>query len=535
MATLRFILLPVCMVTTFGLTLLLAGCGTLGTPDAAVHEVIRDQAFLTLPQASNALKAATAEIGDTHKAPSSLDLDLNAALRLATQYSRALQTRREELYLSGLDVLAAVREFEPQCAGTLDYVMAEKKTGSDKSLGGLELSTSVPLPFGGSLAAKGTSLAASSNGLNSANYDTAAAIEVRQPLLAGAGYENSHDALIQANRNLVYSLRSFALDRQDFAIGVIQKYYGLVIQKAVLENTRMNVQQSTYLRQRSEALFKIRRAPSIDVLRSQQQELTARNTLSLNESALQIGLSRFLVEAGLPVDIPLKTGADIPAKKPLSLDQTSCIQLALTQRLDLKTMAEKRDDSQRRLRLARNLLLPELDLYGKAGTRAKDADSPASGEFTPDYVAGVTLELPLDKRAERDAIRRSTFECDAAERAVAEKEDLIRVEISDSFSKLLALSETVEINKRNIEITKKRSDFATYRFKNGDLSNRDVVEAQNDLLSARNAHVRALAQYEQQRLQLLRDVGLLDVDADGTLIELPPPVLENHKATARSN
>jgi outer membrane protein TolC len=198
-------------------------------------------------------------------------------------------------------------------------------------------------------------------------------------------------------------------------------------------------------------------------------------------------------------------------------------------------MAEKRDDSRRRLRLARNLLLPQLDVYGKAETRAEAADSPSSGEFTPDYVAGVTLELPLDKRAERDAIRRSTFECDAAERAVAEKEDLIRVEISDSFSKLLALSETVEINKRNIEITKKRSDFATYRFKNGDLSNRDVVEAQNDLLSARNAHVRALAQHEQQRLQLLRDVGLLDVDADGTLIELPPPVPENHKATAQSN
>ena len=514
--------------------MLFSGCGTVGTPDATVHEVIRNQAFLTLPQPTNTLQAAKAGIGDTRNVPSTLELDLDGALRLATQYSRALQTKREALFLSGLDVLAAVREFEPRCSGTVDYVVAQKKGTSENNLGGLALASSMPLPFGGTLGAKGTTQAISSNGLNSANYDTAASIELRQPLLAGAGYENSHETLIQANRELVYALRSFALDRQDFAIDLIQRYYGLVIQKVVLENTRMNVQQSTYLRQRSEALFKIRRAPSIDVLRSQQQELTARNTLSLNESALQIGLSRFLVDAGLPVDIPLKTSADIPAKKPLTLDQASCIRLALTQRLDLKTMVEKRDDSQRRLKLARNLLLPQLDVYGTAGTRAEGADSPASGEFTPDYAAGVTLELPLDKRTERDAIRRATLECDAAKRAVDEKEDLIRVEISDSFSKLLALSETVEINKRNIEITKKRSDFATYRFKNGDLSNRDVVEAQNDLLSARNAHVRALAQYEQQRLQLLRDVGLLDVAASGTLIELPPPVLENRKAAAPS-
>jgi len=136
------------------------------------------------------------------------------------------------------------------------------------------------------------------------------------------------------------------------------------------------------------------------------------------------------------------------------------------------------------------------------------------------------MALPLDKRTERDAIRRSILDVAAAERNVTEKKDTIRVEISDSFSKLQALSKTVEIENRNIEIAEKRADYATYQFKNGTLSNRDVVEAQNDLLNARNSYVKALVQYERQRIQLLRDVGLLDVGADGTLIELPPPATE---------
>lgn len=511
------------MGAAFGLSLLMSGCGMLGGLDSSVHEVIRDEAIRTLPQASNTIKDATAEIGDTKKVPAALDLDLNAALRLATQYSRTLQTKRDQLYLSGLDVLAAVRQFEPLCSGTLDYVISEQEGGARHKTAGLGLASSLLLPTGGKLTAKGSTSAISSNSLNSATYGTSADIEVRQPLLAGAGYEVSHEALTQAHRGLVYALRSFALERQDFSIAIIQNYYDLVIQKAVLENTRLNVSQATYLRRRSEALFKIRRAPSIDVLRAQQQELTARNGLSQSESDYQIGLSRFLVEAGLPVNTPLKASTEIPVKKPLALNEESCIRLALERRLDLKTMQDKLDDSTRNLRLARNALLPQLDAFGKAGTQASAADAPAGGDFNNDYSAGVSLELPLDKRTERDAIRRATLEVAASERNVTEKKDTIRVEISDSFSKLQALSETVEIEKRNIEIAEKRADYATYQFKNGTLSNRDVVEAQNDLLNARNSYVRALVQYERQRIQLLRDVGLLDVGADGTLIELPPP------------
>jgi len=67
---------------------------------------------------------------------------------------------------------------------------------------------------------------------------------------------------------------------------------------------------------------------------------------------------------------------------------------------------------------------------------------------------------------------------------VDEKRDSVSVEITDNFSKLQALSVTVEIERRNIDITQRRADYAAYRFRNGELSNRDVVEAQNDLLSA---------------------------------------------------
>jgi outer membrane protein TolC len=73
----------------------------------------------------------------------------------------------------------------------------------------------------------------------------------------------------------------------------------------------------------------------------------------------------------------------------------------------------------------------------------------------------------------------------------------------------------VDIQLRNMEIAERRVGNAMLQFRNGTLSNRDVIEAQNELLNARNAWGQALVDYEIQRLQLLRNVGLMDIDPNG--------------------
>lgn len=497
-----------------------AGCMSMRSVDGAVHRKLETEARRSLPDGSNTLADAMAEMRDGRDAPPSIALDLTNALSLATRHSRALQTKREQLYLSGLSTLGVVRQFGPQYAGTVDYVLNRPDSGADQdSLKGA-LKASQTLPLGGTLALEGaTAGTLREAGSNDTVYTTTAGAEVRQPLLAGAGYEASHDTLIQSRRDLVYAMRAFALERQDFAIGVMRAYFDLLLKQNVVANTKQNVEQSTFLRRRSEALFRIRRAPAIDVLRSQQQELSASNALSKTQSDYEIGLSRFLIEVGLPVTTRLEVTGAMPLEKPQERPVDACIRLALERRLDLRTAEDRRDDARRALRLARNALLPRLDAFGKAATTG-EAGSPEFPDGGPDYSAGLSLTLPLDLRDERDAVRKNAIALAAAERDLDEKRDTVRVEITDSFSRLSSLAATVEIERRNIDIAQRRADYAAFRFRNGELSNRDVVEAQNELLSARNAYASALVQYELQRVQLLRDMGLLDVGRDGALIEL---------------
>ena len=85
------------------------------------------------------------------------------------------------------------------------------------------------------------------------------------------------------------------------------------------------------------------------------------------------------------------------------------------------------------------------------------------------------------------------------------------------------LRQSAEIEAQNVALASRRADYTLMRFRNGELSNRDVVEAQDELLNAQNALIRARVDYEVQRLRLFRDAGLMDVGVEGEIVELELP------------
>lgn len=452
-----------------------------------------------------------------------VQLDVRSVLGIAAESSRNLQTRRDDLYRASLQLFGSRRDFGFNVNGTLDYVMASGDDRDEEREASAAVSVERILPTGGRARVAGLQERRDVDGASEgARYSGSAAARIDQPLLAGAGYGASHEDLIQAERDYLYALRQFSLERQEFAIGIVSEYYNLLGQRKVVENTQTNYQQFVFLRQRSEALFKVSRAPAIDVLRSQQEELTAFNRLTTTEEAYRIQVGRFLVLLGLPSSQPAELADDIPARTPVALDEAKATALALSNRLDLATVRDQVEDARRKLAVARNQFLPEVNAFGSSEWSSDEADGIGDQDYRQDWRAGVTAEIPFDRRDERDAVRRAQLDLDAAERRLAETTDTVLLEVRESYSRLRSLTVSVDIELRNIEIAEKRAKNALLQFRNGSLSNRDVVEAANDLLDARNAYIAALTDYEVQRLNLLRQVGLLDVARDGTLIELTP-------------
>lgn len=501
--------------------LAMAGCASVERVDRQVYREVLHAAEQDARVSTNAALAAREVIEPLppEVAKQLLSLDRDSALRLAARFSRDLQDKRDALYAEALTLFAARREFEVQYSGTAEYVLARDDDGDSTGTASATVGASRILPTGAKITFTGEGSRADQGGSNGVSFASSAGVRIDQPLLAGAGYEASHAPLIQAERDYIYALRAFSLDRQDFAIGVVQDFFDLVQQKATVSNQTLSLDQFTYLRKRTEALFSVRRAPAIDVLRAQQQELSATNQLTTSVETYQIQKARFLVQLGLPASQEATVVETVPPLHPVLEDPQRAVELALARRPDVQTVRDRVADAERRLRVARKAYEPDVGLFGRGEVAGKGED-PGSQDFENTAAAGILAELPFDRRGRRDAVKLAAIQLESARRTWQQKQDEAALEVASSYSQLRSLAKSVEIQIKNREIAERRAENANFLFKEGDLSNRDVVEAQNELLDARNAYVAALLSYEVQRLRLLRNVGLLDVGPDGELIEL---------------
>jgi outer membrane protein TolC len=491
--------------------------------DRHVSSILVDTAR-TLPEiSSNAVAdslrtpAAPAPPGDT-----AIALSLSNSLSIATRYNRDLQSQRESLYRQTLDLMATRRDFGWALSGTLSYILQSDTDDNRTGTGSLSLDAGHPLISGGTLTLSGAADRATTRATDNTDaQSTEANLQARldQPLLAGAGPAASREPLRQAERDLIDALRTFALKRQDSALAIVATYYNLLTRQAVVENTRKATEQSTNLRRRTEALFRVRRAPAIDVMRAQQQELTSRNQLAQIELDYDVQFRRFLVTLGLPESTTAIVEGAIPSLTACPLTAEQCETAALECRPDILTARDRCADAERRLAVANNGLLPKLDAYAQVDLAATTTGSVSRLDSDTAYSAGLTLTLPLDQRDERDQRKRAQLDLVAARRDWDAVRDTLRLDIRERLSRLGYLQGAAAIEEKNLVIAEKRARNAQHRFRNGELENRDVVEAENELLSARNAVVRAAVDYELARLSLLRFAGLLDIDPDGQLVE----------------
>jgi outer membrane protein TolC len=455
-----------------------------------------------------------------------LVLTPESSLELAYRHSRTLQTEREKLQTSTLNLLASRRRLGLTSTLTGGVRKLLEGDSSSAASGGAQ-SSSVTLGLGETLRTGGVLSLSGTETIDldpvseaSREFRTVANAKLRQPLLKGAGYETSHAALIAAERQLVYDLRAFELARQELALTTLRGLYDLVQLDNVVLNTGKTVEQASYLRRRSDAMFKVQLAPYLDVLRSEQQELSARARLDETRTGYTNGVRRFVADLGLPSDRPVRLDTPLPPLRPLRADESLCRQAALENRLDLHTARGRLEDAERGLRIARQGRLPDLAATAAAGWRTeRDEGFPGSnGESSAEV--GVEFTLPLDGRADRDAVRAAELALAQARRALEALEEDIAVGVARSFARLHTAERRVEIERRNLDIAGRRVENAIIRFKAGELSNRDVVEAEDELLLARNTLAQSLITHELERLGLLKDLGLLEVNAAGALREL---------------
>ena len=462
-------------------------------------------------------------------------LTLAGALELAVQNSRTYQAEKERLYLTALTLTGERYAFSPQFLATsaagLDRAANGDVTGSVNS----RVSVSQLLKSGGRL---GVSIANDLfryyTGDPRRSAISALSVNLAQPLLRGFGRNNAAvESLTQAERNVVYAIRTYAFFQDQFALGIVTDYLNLLTRKDTVRNQYANYLSRVANLERLDARKDRESRSGVDQAR--QSELTAKNSYINAIATYFTTLDQFKIKLGLPISekIQLDDGALQELQEagpiPLTMDRPKAYRLGVARHLNVLNSIDRFEDSKRKINVSRDRLRADLNFIADASL---DSDRPADyTQFDPNrWRGGIGLELslPLDRLRERNNYRSTLVSFESELRSLTLVLDNLRQNIDVGLRNLEQRYQNFVIQTNALSLARDRVDGEALRQQAGLAVMRDVLEAQDALVAAQNAVTEALISYQTTRLQLLLDVGVLETELDQFWLRdhLPPEVAQ---------
>ena len=475
--------------------------------------------------------------------PPSGVLSLAQAVDVATQISREYQSQKESLYSSALGLTGTRHQYKRQWFGTFDATYAENNGIENSTLGagggvtqnhligdGIQIGTGLAIDWVRFL-----------SGDPRTTLGSVLSATVTAPLLGAGAGKAARENLTQAERDVLYQIRSFNRYRQTFVISIINAYYQVLQQRDTVK-----VQEDSYERQvdntnRLVMQYEVGQAPKAEADEAQQDLLTTENDLISARQSYQRTLDNFKITLGLPTDANVVLDQnELPAleaagvyEPPYTVDQA--IEIALDRRLDLANARDELDDVERKLILAAEGLGVQLNLVGGANVDSTPATDYTRLRFHEgDYWLGVEGDLPLDRKNERNAYRRALINVQQRQRSYDEETDRVKLDMRQAFRDLSETAESYRIQRIGVELAANRVQEQRIRLKYGVGVIRDLQNSELSLVQAQISLTNALVNHTIAKLNFFRDLGLLQVRPDG-MWEQGHYDISERQANAKSN
>ena len=185
--------------------------------------------------------------------------------------------------------------------------------------------------------------------------------------------------------------------------------------------------------------------------------------------------------------------------------------IGLENRHDLMNVRAQVMDARRKVEITANALEAGLDITFK-GTQGLNPD--ASGSTT--HSAGVQFTTPLDQVLERNAYRETLVKYQRARRTYMAAEDEIKHSIRKSWRQIQVQEYRLEIDRTTVRNAALQYDSASLQAAGGQQQNAlSLTNALNAVLTAQNSLVADWVTYETNRLNIFRDMGIMDIDPRG--------------------
>ena len=224
----------------------------------------------------------------------------------------------------------------------------------------------------------------------------------------------------------------------------------------------------------------------------------------------------------------IETIAINPLQLPGQTDEPTLdevLKLGLENRVDLMNARAQVTDARRAVEIAANALEAALDL-----TVAGDVDSrPISGLNTnpfsfsknrSSFRVGLEFDAPVDQIDERNTYNSALIAYQRERRAYMAFEDQVKQQIRNDWRALQVNRTRLGINRVQIRASARQYDTAVLDVSDptpsaGSRNALNLLNALDSILNAQNSVVSNWFNYEISRINLFRDIGIMEVDPRG--------------------
>lgn len=449
-------------------------------------------------------------------------LTLEEALDLAVRQSRRYQTEKERLYLTALTLTGDRYEFGPQffasSRATFDGVIDGDRQGRIASQGGVDQALRTGGRIGVGLA---NDLLRFYTGDSRTRAVSVISMDLLQPLLRGAGrYSPAVERLTQSERNVIYAIRSFSFFQDQYAVEIVNDYFSLLGQKDAVRNSYANYLSQVASTRRLEERAKDRESRSqVDLAR--QSELTSRNNYVNAVAGHFNALDQFKLKLGIPLaeQVQLDDGVLRELERvgliDATLDREAAFRLAVERQLEILNAIDQFEDAKRKILVAANSLKTDLNIFGSASLASNEPTDYVNFDLdNVRYGVGLQLNLPLDRLRERNNYRATLISFESQLRSLNLALDQLKDRIDRGMRTLEQRRQNYIIQLNALELANSRVYGNTLLLEAGRITPRDLVDSQNDQVQTQNALVAALVSYQEVRMQLMLDLGLMDTSGE---------------------
>lgn len=476
----------------------------------------------------------------TQPAPGARMLTLADALKQGLETGRTYQSAKEMLYLALLDLTLERHFWTPRLFGDVEASFADfgQVRNFDRAMEAVStVGVEQNLPYGGQVTAQIVNTLARDLGRHVTSGESGSIlVQADIPLLRGAG-RVAYESRYRAEREVIYAVRAFERFRREFLVDVAASYFRLLSTKQQLVNGYELVVGTERTTRRSVARVQLELDRPIDGQQTIVNLLTSLIGQESGKTNYDLQRDQFKILLGLDTEVMI----DVPAQQELEdelnaslivpdVSIAEAVETALKYRLDLITVLDQVGDAERGVEIAQNGLLPDLNLRGSVQT-GTDPDHLNSADFNTErttWRGSIQLELPLDRKAERNAYRRSQIFVRRAERNHSLARDQVRRDARNAKRQLdLALFQ-LDSQTASVRLSEEQLRATNFQFENpppivrGGLRAITIdvlLEAEARHQGVKNGLARAQSDVWTRILELSLATGTLRVDDDGRWVE----------------